>query len=245
VNNPTQLKKVLAKLGEIQSDFNAKGGEKKISMADLIVLAGDAAVEQAAINAGVEVKVPFVPGRMDATQEQTDVESIALLEPMADGFRNYKKTQYTLSTEELLVDKAQLLTLSAPEMAVLLGGMRSLNANYDGSEHGVFTDNPNALTNDFFVNLLDMGTEWKAIDKDKEVFKGMVRGTGEEKWKATRADLVFGSNSELRALAEVYASDDMKEEFVHDFARAWDKVMKLDRFDLIYRKGLKGSVAAN
>ncbi|MBF97807.1 MAG: catalase/peroxidase HPI [Owenweeksia sp.] len=236
VNNPKQLAKVLGVLQGIQKDFNAKGGAKKVSMADLIVLAGAAGVEKAAANAGYKVKVPFVPGRMDALQEQTDVESFALLEPMADGFRNYLKTRYTVSTEELLVDKAQLLTLTAPEMTVLVGGMRSMGANYDGSEYGMFTDNKDELSNDFFVKLLDMGTEWEAMDDTKETFQGKDRKTGELKYKATRADLIFGSNSELRALAEVYASDDAEEKFINDFVAAWDKVMKLDRFDLVYPK---------
>ncbi|WP_268035427.1 catalase/peroxidase HPI [Algoriphagus sp. PAP.12] len=234
VNNPTQLAKVISTLEKIQNDFNSKSGAKKVSLADLIVLGGAAAVEKAASNAGYSVNVPFVPGRMDATQQQTDVESFAVLEPMADGFRNYLKTQYTLSTEELLVDKAQLLTLTAPEMTVLVGGMRSLNANFDGSNKGIFTDKKDQLTNDFFVNLLDMSTEWKAADNTKELFEGRDRASGEVKYMATRADLIFGSNSELRALAEVYASNDAKEKFVKDFVAAWDKVMKLDRFDLVY-----------
>jgi catalase-peroxidase len=232
VNNPKQLNKVLTTLEKIQADFHKKSGAKKISMADLIVLAGSAAVEQAAKNAGYAVPVDFTPGRMDATQEQTDVNSMAVLEPMADGFRNYLKTQYKLSTEELLVDKAQLLTLTAPEMTVLVGGMRTLNANYDDSKHGVFTTNPNALSNDFFVNLLDMNITWKATDDKKEIFEGRDRKTGELKYTATRADLIFGSNSELRALAEVYASNDAQEKFVKDFVAAWVKVMNLDRFDL-------------
>lgn len=234
VNNPEQLARVIGILEQIQSDFTAASG-KKVSMADLIVLAGAAGVEQAAANAGFSVKVPFVPGRMDATQEQTDVASFQLLEPMADGFRNYLKTRYTISTEELLIDKAQLLTLTAPEMTVLVGGMRSLGANYDGSKHGIFTDDKKSLTNDFFVNLLDMSTKWEAVDETKEVFEGKDRTTGELKYTATRADLIFGSNSELRALAEVYASVDAQEKFVNDFVAAWDKVMKLDRFDLIYQ----------
>jgi catalase-peroxidase len=236
VNNPAQLNKVLAVLEKIQADFNAKSGAKKISMADLIVLAGTAAVEKASNNAGYAVKVPFSAGRMDATQEQTDVKSFELLEPMADGFSNYLKTQYTLSTEELLVDKAQLLTLTAPEMTVLVGGMRALQANYDGSKHGVFSDKKDMLTNDFFVNLLDMSSEWKAIDDTKEKFQGVDRKTGAAKYTATRADLIFGSNSELRALAELYAQEDSKEKFVKDFVSAWTKVMNLDRFDLIYKK---------
>ncbi|WP_026956621.1 catalase/peroxidase HPI [Algoriphagus vanfongensis] len=234
VNNPAQLAKVLATLEKIQEDFNTKSGSKKVSLADLIVLGGAAAVEKAASNAGYSVNVPFVPGRMDALAEQTDVQSFAVLEPMADGFRNYLKTQYTLSTEELLIDKAQLLTLTAPEMTVLVGGMRALNANYDGSSKGIFTDKKEQLTNEFFVNLLDMSTEWSPADETKELFEGKDRSTGKLKYTASRADLIFGSNSELRALAEVYASNDAKEKFVHDFVAAWDKVMKLDRFDLIY-----------
>ncbi len=232
VNNPEQLNKVLTALEKIQQDFNAKGGNKKVSMADLIVLGGSVAVEEAAKKAGYPVKVPFTPGRMDATQEMTDSASMAVLEPMADGFRSYMKTEYTLTTEELLVDKAQLLTLTPPELTVLVGGMRVLNTNYDGSKHGVFTDKPGALTNDFFVNLLDMSYEWKATDDKKQVFEGKDRSTGEVKWTATRADLIFGSNSELRALAEVYATDDAKEKFVNDFIAAWTKVMELDRFDV-------------
>ncbi|MFO7826751.1 MAG: catalase/peroxidase HPI [Cyclobacterium sp.] len=235
VNNPGQLQKVLGVLEEIQGDFNEKSANKKVSLADLIVLAGNAAVEKAAANAGYSVKVPFIPGRMDATQEQTDVESFALLEPMADGFRNYLKTQYTISTEELLLDKAQLLTLTAPEMTVLVGGMRVLNANFDGSGHGIFSDKKETLSNEFFVHLMDMSTEWKANSDTKETFEGRDRKTGELKWTASRADLIFGSNSELRALAEVYASETSKEKFVTDFVSAWDKVMKLDRFDLIYQ----------
>ena len=234
-NNPEQLKRVLATLEKIQTEFNAKSTSKQVSMADLIVLAGAVGIEQAAKNAGYPVKVPFVPGRMDATQEQTDVESFELLEPIADGFRNYLKKQYSVSTEELLLDKAQLLKLTPPEMTVLVGGMRSLNANYDGSKHGIFTENKDQLTNDFFVHLLDMSTEWKAISDKKEKFEGKDRSSGKVKYTATRADLIFGSNSELRALAEVYAGDDAKEKFVHDFVAAWDKVMKLDRFDLVYK----------
>lgn len=234
VNNPQQLEKVLGALEKIQADFNAKGA-KKISMADLIVLAGNVGVETAASNAGYKIQVPFTPGRMDALAEQTDVESFALLEPMADGFRNYLKKQYTISTEELLVDKAQLLTLTAPEMTVLVGGMRAIGANYNGSKHGIFTSEKEKLNNDFFVNLLDMSTEWKAMDDTKEIFEGRDRNTGAVKWTATRADLIFGSHSELRALAEVYAQNDNKEKFVKDFVAAWNKVMNLDRFDLIYR----------
>lgn len=233
VNNPAQLQNVLTVLEGIQKEFNdAQKGGKKVSLADLIVLAGCAAVEKAAKDAGYNVKVDFTPGRMDASQEQTDVESIAFLEPAADGFRNYLKTKYTVSTEELLVDKAQLLNLSAPELTVLVGGMRAMDANWDGSKHGVFTKRPGQLTNDFFTNLLDMTTVWKATDDTNEVFEGKDRKTGELKWTATRADLVFGSNSELRALAEVYASDDAKEKFVNDFAAAWIKVMNSDRFDV-------------
>ncbi len=233
VNNPQELNKVLAVYEKIQKEFNSTGGKKKISMADLIVLGGSAAVEKAAKNAGFSVEVPFTAGRMDATQEQTDVNSFAVLEPMADGFRNYTKTQYTVSTEELLVDKAQLLTLSAPEMTVLVGGMRALNANYNHSKNGILTDKKEQLTNDFFVNLLDMSTVWKATTDTKEVFVGSDRKTGDVKYSATRADLIFGSNSELRALAEVYASSDAKEKFVKDFVAAWVKVMNLDRFDVM------------
>ena len=232
VNNPEQLSNVLKALEKIQSDFNSKSGAKKVSMADLIVLAGNAAVEQAAKNAGYTVSVPFTPGRMDATQAQTDISSMGVLEPMADGFRNYTKTKYTVSTEELLVDKAQLLTLTAPEMTVLVGGMRALDANYDHSKHGVFSAKKDALTNDFFVNLLDMNTQWKAADASKEIYEGRDRKTNQLKYTATRADLIFGSHSELRALAEVYASDDAKEKFVNDFVAAWSKVMELDRFDV-------------
>ena len=233
VNNPAQLKKVLEKLEAIQMEFNtAQTGGKKVSLADLIVLAGCAGVEKAAKAAGFEVTVPFALGRMDASQEQTDVESFAVLEPAADGFRNYLKRKFSISTEELLVDKAQLLTLTAPEMTVLLGGMRVLNTNFDGSKHGVFTNRPEVLTNDFFVNLLDMSTGWMPISEDKELFTGRDRKTGKEKWTATRADLIFGSNSELRALAEVYGSADASEKFVKDFVAVWKKVMNLDRFDL-------------
>ncbi len=234
VNNPTQLKKVLEALEVIQNEFNsAQKGGKKVSLADLIVLAGNAGVEKAAKDAGHSVKVPFTPGRMDASQEETDVESFAFLEPAADGFRNYLKTKFSVSTEELLVDKAQLLNLTAPEMTSLVGGMRVLGANYDNSANGVFTNTSGKLTNDFFVNLLDMGTVWKATDESNEVFEGNDRKTGELKWTATRADLIFGSNSELRALAEVYASQDAKVKFVNDFVAAWNKVMNNDRFDLV------------
>jgi len=233
VNNPSQLGKVLDVLEGIQKEFNnsATGG-KKISLADLIVLAGCAAVEKAAKDAGYTIAVPFTAGRMDASQEQTDVQSFQYLEPKADGFRNYRRSKAPVSTEEYMVDKAQLLTLTAPELTVLVGGLRVLNANYDGAAHGVFTTRPGQLTNDFFVHLLDMGTAWKAISDDRELFQGTDRRTGAVKWTATRADLVFGSHSELRAIAEVYASDDAKEKFVHDFAAAWNKVMNLDRFDL-------------
>ena len=232
VNNPAQLTKVLLTLEGIQTEFNSnQSGSKKVSLADLIVLAGCGGVEKAAKDAGFEVTVPFTPGREDASQEQTDVESFAILEPAADGFRNYLKTKYTISTEELLVDKAQLLTLTAPEMTVLVGGMRVLNTNFDNSKHGVFTKRPEVLTNDFFVNLLDMSTAWMPASDDKETFDGRDRKTGAVKWTATRADLVFGSNSELRALAEVYGSEDAKEKFVMDFVAAWNKVMNLDRFD--------------
>ena len=233
VNNPAQLSKVLGVLETIQQEFNnAQSGNKKVSLADLIVLGGCAAVEQAAKEAGVTVTVPFTPGRTDAAQEQTDVESFAPLEPVADGFRNYLSRRAYASSEDLLVDKAQLLTLTAPEMTVLVGGMRVLNTNYDGSKHGVFTNKPGVLTNDFFVNLLDFGITWKAADKVQQGFFGTDRATGDLKWTATRADLIFGSNSELRAIAEVYACEDANEKFVHDFAAAWNKVMNLDRFDL-------------
>ena len=233
VNNPAQLAKVLAALEKVQAEFNAaQTNGKKVSLADIIVLGGCAAVEKAAQNAGYTITVPFTAGRMDASQEQTDIESFAVLEPIADGFRNYLKQKYTVSTEELLVDKAQLLTLTAPEMTVLVGGMRVLGTNYDQSAHGVFTEKKGTLSNDFFVNLLDMNTVWKPISDDKEVFEGRNRATDEKTWTATRADLIFGSNSELRALAEVYACADGQEKFVHDFAAAWNKVMNLDRFDL-------------
>ncbi|WP_338870131.1 catalase/peroxidase HPI [Spirosoma sp. SC4-14] len=233
VNNPAQLANVLGTLESIQEEFNStQTNGKKVSLADLIVLAGSAAVEKAAKDAGHDITVPFTPGRMDASQEQTDVESMAVLEPLADGFRNYLKAKFTISTEELLIDKAQLLTLTAPELTVLIGGLRMLNINYDGSKHGVFTAQPGVLTNDFFVNLLDMSTAWKAVADHKEVFEGRDRKTGELKWTGTRADLIFGSNSELRALAEVYASSDAQAKFVKDFVAAWTKVMNLDRFDL-------------
>jgi len=233
VNQPAQLAKVLKTLGVIQSAFNktAKGG-KQVSLADLIVLGGCTGIEQAAKQAGHPVKVPFTPGRMDASPKQTDVESFAVLEPIADGFRNYLKGKYTVSAEALLVDKAQLLTLTAPEMTVLVGGLRVLKTNFGGAQHGVFTRRPEALTTDFFLNVLDMGTEWKPVTKDADVFEGRDHKTGALKWTGTRVDLVFGSNSQLRALAEVYASSDAGKKFVHDFVAAWNKVMNLDRFDL-------------
>jgi len=233
VNQPAQLAKVLKTLEGIQSAFNgtASGG-KKVSLADVIVLGGCAGVEKAAKNAGHEVAVRFNPGRMDAAQEQTDVESVAVLEPIADGFRNYLKGKYTVPAEALLIDKAQLLTLTAPEMTVLVGGMRVLKTNFGGTQHGVFTERPEALTNDFFLNLLDMGTEWNPVSKDADEFEGRDRKTGEVKWTGTRVDLVFGSNSQLRALAEVYGSSDAGKKFVDDFVAAWNKVMNLDRFDL-------------
>ena len=233
VNQPAQLGKVLDTLEGIQSAFNgAASGGKKVSLADLIVLAGGAGVEKAANNAGHEVTVPFTPGRMDASQEQTDVASFGVLEPIADGFRNYLKGKYTVPAEALLIDKAQLLTLTAPELTVLVGGMRVLKTNFGGTQHGVFTQRPEALTNDFFVNLLDMGTEWKPVSQGADVFEGRDRKTGEVKWAGTRVDLVFGSNSQLRALAEVYGCADSQAQFVQDFVAAWTKVMNLDRFDL-------------
>jgi catalase-peroxidase len=233
VNQPAQLAKVLQTLEGIQKEFNsAQSGGKMVSLADLIVLAGCAGVEQAAKNAGHAVTVPFTPGRADASQEQTDVESFAVLEPAADGFRNYLKTKYVATAEELLVDRAQLLTLTAPEMTVLVGGMRVLNTNVGQSQHGVFTKRPETLTNDFFVNLLDMSTTWQATAEDDNVFEGRDRATGARKWTGTRVDLIFGSNSQLRALAEVYGCDDSQEKFLHDFVAAWNKVMNLDRFDL-------------
>ena len=234
VNNPAQLKKVLDTLEGIQTEFNsADSYGKKVSLADLIVLAGSFAIEKAAQDAGHSVSVPFAPGRMDASQEQTDIESMGYLEPVADGFRNYRKAKFSVSTEELLIDKAQLLTLTAPELTVLVGGMRALGTNFDGSKNGVFTNRPGQLTNDFFVNLLDMNTAWKSISDDRELYLGSDRGTGQPKWTASRADLVFGSNSELRAIAEVYGSGDAEEKFVTDFVKAWVKVMNLDRFDLV------------
>ncbi|MBX3733307.1 MAG: catalase/peroxidase HPI [Verrucomicrobiae bacterium] len=233
VNQPSQLSRVLSTLEGIQSAFNgAQSGGRKVSLADLIVLAGCAGIERAAKDAGHEVAVPFTPGRMDASQEQTDVESFAVLEPIADGFRNYLKGRYSVPAEALLIDKAQLLTLTAPEMTVLVGGLRVLGVNYRGSQHGVFTKRPGALTNDYFVNLLDMGTEWNPVSADAALFEGRARKTGEPRWTGTRVDLVFGSNSQLRALAEVYACRDAGEPFVHAFVAAWNKVMNLDRFDL-------------
>lgn len=233
VNNPPQLQKVLDALEKIQKEFNgAQSNGKKVSLADLIVLAGSAGVEKAAKDAGQAITVPFTPGRMDASQDQTDVESVGFLEPPADGFRNYRKSKFPVSTEELLVDKAQLLTLTAPELTVLIGGMRVLNTNFDGSKHGVFTTRPGQLTNDFFVNLLDMRTAWKAVSADREIYEGSDRATGAIKWTGTRADLLFGSNSELRAVAEVYGSADAQDKFVKAFVAAWTKVMNLDRFDL-------------
>lgn len=233
VNNPAQLYKVLEVLAKIQTEFNdGTPGGKKISLADLIVLAGNAAIEKAAKDGGYTIIIPFTPGRTDASQENTDVESFDYLEPLADGFRNYRATRSEATTEALLIDKAQLLTLTAPELTVLVGGMRVLNTNFDQSAHGVFTQTPGVLTNDFFVNLLDMNTAWKPVTEDREFFQGYDRSTGKPTWIATRADLVFGSNAELRAIAEVYASSDAKEKFVKDFVAAWNKVMNLDRFDL-------------
>lgn len=229
VNNPPQLAKVLETLEGIKTTFNsAQADGKQVSLADLIVLAGGVGIEKAAQN----VTVPFTPGRTDASQNQTDVESFAILEPEADGFRNYMKTQYTISAEEMLIDKAQLLTLTAPELTVLVGGLRVLNANFDQSKQGVFTTRPETLTNDFFVNLLDFGTTWNASSGSSEVFEGRDRKTGAIKWTGTRVDLIFGSNSELRALAEVYGCQDSQDQFVKDFVAAWTKVMNLDRFDL-------------
>ncbi|MDA3923846.1 MAG: catalase/peroxidase HPI [Kiritimatiellae bacterium] len=233
VNQTARLPKILQALGKVQKEFNSsQSGGKKVSLADLIVLGGCAGIEQAAKNADQDVTVPFTPGRTDASQEQTDVEAFAVLEPVADGFRNYQKIKYAVSTEELLVDKAQLLTLTAPEMTVLVGGLRVLGANVGDSKHGVFTDRPETLTNDFFVNLLDMNTKWKAASKEQDVFEGRDRATGKLKWTGTRVDLIFGSDSQLRAIAEVYASADAQRKFVNDFVAAWSKVMKNDRFDL-------------
>ncbi len=234
VNNPSQLSKVLSTLEDIQKEFNgADIGGKQVSLADLIVLGGCAAIEKAAKDAGHAVEVPFTPGRADATQEQTDIESFTVLEPDADGFRNYKNNKHAAKAEDMLVDKAQLLTLNVPEMTVLVGGMRALNANWHGSKHGVFTDKPGQLTNDFFVNLLDFNTEWSAVKGESNLYEGKDRATGNVKWTGTRADLVFGSNAELRAIAEVYAQSDNGEKFVRDFVAAWNKVMNLDRFDLL------------
>lgn len=234
VNEPAKLEKVLNKLGEIQTEFNnSQSGDKKISLADLVVLGGCAAIEKAAADAGYDVTVPFTPGRMDALPEQTDVESFSFLEPVADGFRNYMKTKFAISAEELLIDRAQLLTLTAPEMTVLLGGLRVLGANYEQSKHGVFTEKPETLTNDFFVNLLDMAIKWKPLSKEGDLFEGYDRATGELKWTGSRVDLIFGSNSQLRAIAEVYACDDSGDKFVNDFIEAWCKVMNVDRFDLV------------
>ena len=233
VNQPAQLKAVLQTLEGIQEEFNgAQSGGKTVSLADLIVLGGCAGVEQAAKNAGHDATVPFAPGRTDASEEQTDVESFVVLEPAADGFRNYLKAKYAVSAEEMLVDRAQLLTLTAPEMTVLIGGMRVLNANFGQFQLGVFTSRPETLTNDFFVNLLDMSTTWKATSEDEDVFEGRDRATGELRWTGTRVDLIFGSNSQLRALAEVYGCEDSREKFLHDFVAVWNKVMNLDRFDL-------------
>lgn len=233
VNKPNQLKKVLDKLEGIQETFNgSQSGNKKVSLADLIVLGGCAGIERAAKEAGYVVTVPFTPGRTDAAQEQTDVESFSILEPSADGFRNYQQEMHQVAAEEMLVDRSQLMTLTAPEMTALVGGMRVLDTNFDGSSHGVFTKKPGVLTNDFFVNLLDMGTSWKAADDSDKVFEGRDRKTGEVKWTGTRVDLIFGSNSELRAISEVYGCSDAQEKFVHDFVAAWDKVMNLDRFEL-------------
>ena len=233
VNQPDQLDKVLTVLQGIQKAFNEMhSGNKKVSLADLIVLAGSAGIEKAAMDAGYDITVPFLPGRMDASEEQTDVNAFSVLEPIADGFRNYQKAKYAVSTEELLIDKAQLLTLTAPEMTVLIGGMRVLDTNVGGIRHGIFTDRPGVLSNDFFINLLDMGTVWKSISKDEDLFEGRDRATDEAKWTATRVDLIFGSNAQLRALAEVYAGADAEEKFILDFVAAWGKVMDLDRFDI-------------
>jgi catalase-peroxidase len=233
VNNPAQLTKVLSALEKIQGDFNASAnGGKKVSIADLIVLGGCAAIEKATKAAGHDVQVPFTPGRTDATAEQTDVDSFRVLEPIADGFRNFNSKYNPTKAEEILIDKAQLLTLTAPEMTALVGGMRVLNTNYNNSKHGVFTNTPEVLTNDFFVNLLDFSVTWKATSESQDAFEGRDRKSGAIKWTATRADLIFGSNSELRAIAEVYGCNDGKEKFVHDFIAAWNKVMNLDRFDL-------------
>jgi catalase-peroxidase len=233
VNHPAQLAQVISALEGVQQSFNqANAGGAQVSLADLIVLGGAAAIEKAAKEAGFKVTVPFTPGRTDASQEQTDVESFEVLEPIADGFRNYQKALFSVSAEELLVDKAQLLTLTAPEMTVLIAGMRVLNTNYDQSQHGVFTKKPGVLTNDFFVNLLDINTTWKSISSDDQLFEGRDRKTGMVKWTGTRVDLIIGSNTELRAVAEVYAAADGQESFIHKFIATWNKVMNLDRFDL-------------
>jgi catalase-peroxidase len=233
VNQPKQLAKVLKALGNIQKEFNSgQSGKKKVSLADLIVLGGCAGVEKAAKNAGFDAQVPFTPGRMDASQEQTDADSFSVLEPKADGFRNYLPKDYAVTAEELLLDRANLLTLTAPEMTVLIGGMRALNANLENSGLGVFTKKPETLTNDFFVNLLDMNTRWQKSSKSENIYEGYDRKSGKLKWTGTRVDLVFGSNSQLRAIAEVYACEDSKEKFVQDFVDAWNKVMNLDRYDL-------------
>ena len=230
VNNPTELSKIIKIYEKIQKNFNTK--KKSVSIADLIVLGGSVGIEKAAKKAGKKITVPFTPGRGDASQDQTDIHSFSLLEPRADGFRNYSKGKYSVSDEEMLIDRANLMKLTAPEMTVLIGGMRVLNTNFDGSKHGVFTKKPEALTNDFFVNLIDMGTTWKETSEDEETFEGRDRKTKKIKWVGTRADLIFGSNSQLRALAEVYATEDSSEKFTNDFVAAWTKVMNLDRFDL-------------
>ena len=232
MNQPEQLTKVLTVYGNIQKQFNKTQSDKAVSLSDLIVLGGCAAVEKAARDAGVETDCPFIPGRTDATDEQTDAESFKVLEPIADGFRNYINKGYSVSDEELLIDRAQLLTLSAPEMTVLVGGMRALNANFEGSQQGVLTDKPGTLSNDFFVNVTDMSVEWRPTSEEAKEFIAFDRATGKEKWRASRVDLVFASNSQLRALAEVYACDDAKEQFVSDFVKAWSKVMHADRFDI-------------
>jgi len=232
VNNPTQLSKVLDVLALIQKEFNAANQDKEVSLADLVVLGGSVGIEMAAKGGGIDITVPFVAGRTDASQDETDVESFAVLEPIADGFRNYIKPRTLISVEDMLIDKAQLLTLSAPELTVLIGGLRVLNTNFDGSNHGVFTKTPGVLTNDFFVNLIDMNTTWKAVDAHQYVFEGSNRSNGQVNWSGTRVDLIFGSNSELRAIAEVYACEDSLNKFITDFVAAWTKVMNLDRFDL-------------
>jgi catalase-peroxidase len=232
INQPIELDEILRTLENIQSEFNDLTGQKKVSIADLIVLGGCAGIELAAKNSGFDVSIPFFPGRTDASQEQTDVDAFTVLEPKADGFRNYLKNKFSVRPEELLIDRAQLLTLTAPEMTVLIGGLRVLNTNYGKSPHGVFTNRPETLTNDFFVNLIDMSTVWKPISEEADVFEGRDRKTGELKWTGTRIDLIFGSNSQLRAISEVYASEDSQEKFINDFVSAWNKVMNADRFDL-------------